>query len=491
MNNENSVVRVGVENFEQLFATAIWPLALDTYQRGFVWNKDKVRQLADDLVKYQEEVEKASDYPDYYMGSILIHEHADRAKQYIIDGQQRLTSLSVLYHNLCDRLPINFALTYSSKSAEHIRQAANIYRTVTKPNAEIFNRITFTVIRVKSVDLAFTFFDTQNNRGVPLHATDLLKAYHLREVGGFNAQHAESLQKICAKRWEGIQQSSPVMSHDQEFTHSLFSKFLWRARYWTGKRVYPVSHDALMQEFQQETFKEKETAPDTIPLYRAHSNRLGASLALTSSGYGEIRGSTISLSPEASTLPFSIRQPIHKGIGFFLYADKYAALLHNLISTPSTELVIINFRKVYQDMVTANSLFLREVFLLASLMYYDQFGHEKLWEFSLRLEQALGAIRIGKARVSYETAQKFIKDPELNFLDVIANSYHPVQVIDFLKRDLSNQAAYESETIETGKGVQGAYKQAVLAYFEKAPMNSLAQKNLWIDHKLKPENSKG
>jgi uncharacterized protein with ParB-like and HNH nuclease domain len=52
-NQEN--VEVDVLSFSQLFATSPLPLAVDTYQRGFVWNDEKIRQLSDDLAQYQTE----------------------------------------------------------------------------------------------------------------------------------------------------------------------------------------------------------------------------------------------------------------------------------------------------------------------------------------------------------------------------------------------------------------------------------------------------
>src|SRR5690606_29790200 len=111
----------------------------------------------------------------------------------------------------------------------------------------------------------------------------------------------------------------------------------------------------------------------TIPLYRSRQNRLGSALSLTRDGHSEIHTSRISLSPHAEELPFAIRQPIHKGIGFFLYADKYSALLRRLVNAPSPASDVERFREVYNALVMANSIFLREVFLLASLMYFDQF----------------------------------------------------------------------------------------------------------------------
>jgi hypothetical protein len=273
------------------------------------------------------------------------------------------------------------------------------------------------------------------------------------------------------------------MSHDQEFAKSLFAKFLWRARYWTGQRVTLGGHDALMDEFQQHTWK-SEGDPATIPLYRSRHNRLGTALTLRRDGHGEIHTNRISLSPKAEELPFAIRQPIHKGIGFFLYADKYAALLRRLVVEPTDSMEVLLFREVYEKLMQANSLFLREIFLLSAVMFVDQFDDEKLWEFSLWLEHALGAIRLEKQQVRYEAAQNFFKQDTLNLLDVIASGYRPEQVIAHLKANHTHAKVYADETIVAGKGVQGVYKQAVLTYYGREDVTSMDGRHTWIAAKL-------
>jgi hypothetical protein len=190
-------VRVEVLSFASLFNESAFPLAVDTYQRGFVWKDDKVRQLADDLSAYQQE---ADPKPPYYMGTALIHRHADKEKRFLIDGQQRITALCLLHQQLNKSLPTNCALSYSPKSARRIRAAAEVLREHDcSLDAGIFDQIAFTVISVDRVDLAFTFFDTQNNRGVPLHATDLLKAFHLRAVDTASVERKEALQTLCVE----------------------------------------------------------------------------------------------------------------------------------------------------------------------------------------------------------------------------------------------------------------------------------------------------
>jgi hypothetical protein len=476
------IVDVDVLSFDRLFDPSLMSLGVDTYQRGFVWSDEKIQQLIDDLAEYQAE---GGPKPPYYMGTLLFHQNHEKQRRFVIDGQQRLTALSVLYRMLNGSLPEKFALTYSPKSARRILAAFKIFKeTQRKPTASIFGEIVFTTIQVERVDLAFTFFDTQNNRGVPLHATDLLKAYHLREVDGHDTRQREALQSLCARRWESIQQGKPVMSHDQEFAPSLFSKFLWRSRYWTGGRVVYGGHDALMDEFQKRAWS-RQGASDTIPLYRSRHNRLGTALTLKPEGHGEIHTNRISLSPKAEDLPFAIRQPIHKGIGFFLYADKYAALLRRLVSDATESSETRGFREVYSKMMMANSHFLREIFLLASLMYADQFDDEKLWEFSLWMEHALGAIRLDKRQVRYEAAQNFFKHDVLNLLDVIAHGYRPEEAIRHLQTHHLRRDIHANESIEVGNTVQGIYKRAVLKYYGRDPDESLADKPAWIAAKMK------
>ncbi|MDB4354155.1 DUF262 domain-containing protein, partial [Akkermansiaceae bacterium] len=420
-----------------------------------------------------------NDAPPYYMGTLLIHRSEGKSKRFIIDGQQRLTALGILHRQLEGSLPNHFAMTYSPRSARYIRAASETYQASRLPHASIFAQIRFTIIEVERVDLAFTFFDTQNNRGVPLHATDLLKAYHLRAVTG---KARERLQTLCASGWEQVQQSQTSLGDDSGVKDSaprLFDLFLWRARSWTGKQLQPGGHDALIETFQNDTW-EAPGDGDGIPLYRSRQNRLGTHLRLKEGGQREVQTHPITLSEQATDLPFAIRQPVHKGIGFFLYAEKYGALLQWLTLEETNSSELIRFRGIYRQLMAANSIYLREIFVLGSLMYVDQFGEERLVEFALWYEHALGAIRLDKQQVRHEAAKNFFRDDDLNLLDVIAGAYLPEQVIGHLTQYHRHDTRYADEQIETGRGVQGRYKEAVLRYFNKSA-DSLKGKASWVE----------
>lgn len=71
------------------------------YQREYKWHEKQIRELVDDLSdKFLEEYQpahprsKVADYPHYFLGSIIISKKDSVG--YIVDGQQRLTSLTLL-----------------------------------------------------------------------------------------------------------------------------------------------------------------------------------------------------------------------------------------------------------------------------------------------------------------------------------------------------------------------------------------------------------
>jgi len=75
--------------------------SIDYYQREYKWHEKQIRELVDDLSgKFLEEYQpshprsKIGDYPHYFLGSIIISKKESAG--YIVDGQQRLTSLTLL-----------------------------------------------------------------------------------------------------------------------------------------------------------------------------------------------------------------------------------------------------------------------------------------------------------------------------------------------------------------------------------------------------------
>ena len=75
--------------------------SIDYFQREYRWQTKQVAELVSDLSarflsawKPTHGRGEVAKYPSYFLGSIIVS--SDNAKASIIDGQQRLTSLSIL-----------------------------------------------------------------------------------------------------------------------------------------------------------------------------------------------------------------------------------------------------------------------------------------------------------------------------------------------------------------------------------------------------------
>lgn len=75
------------------------------YQRNFAWEDKEILQLIDDVLDFQSKVE---DIDSYYIGSLVVYRQEDKDRYEVIDGQQRLTTLTLLATYLKSRLSIDY-----------------------------------------------------------------------------------------------------------------------------------------------------------------------------------------------------------------------------------------------------------------------------------------------------------------------------------------------------------------------------------------------
>jgi hypothetical protein len=519
MSDQQQDVEVKIVGFFEL-ASVTCPLALDNYQRSYVWGEEKIIQLLDDLREFltQQHNQKSNESltpKHYYMGTLLLHHKSDESttgehkenndeKLFVIDGQQRLTSLSVLYWLLHDELPNHIEFSYrSQRSKVNIQQAKRTMQKVFKAwleqnpdnnfplTKDIFNHFRFTAITVKREDLAFTFFDTQNNRGVPLSGTDLLKAFHLRAISNNNLKLAEQLQAHCAQRWEKVQVKGNKKSTNKgaqqksnDFAPELFHYYLWRGRNWTGRDVVELeSRDDILTHFGEQSI---DALMGEVALYPAGSNQWGDQLQLNGNNEYQLQASSQHIGQSAAYLPFALRQPVSKGVGFFLYAEKYAAMLNTLLHLPSDDIDINAVQVFYKDVVSKLSAYLQSLYRLALLTYFDRLGSEGIYRFTLWLDYRLGAIRLEKEDIRREAPLKFLREAKRNLLDVISYAYRSEDIITFLQQvDVTKH--YESKKgwaaeIKSGNLVQERYVAALAKYYGVTHLNGHAKR---IDKKVK------
>lgn len=421
MSNMQSNVQVKMYTFEELSKIQ---LSIPDFQRSYVWKNENLKKLLNDFYEF---IESNSD--EYYMGTILLFKNDSEHE--IIDGQQRITTLIILYA-MNSKFPGNFQLSFSSQESINNIINAKKYFEENKEKInqikDIFKKLKFTVITTSSQDEAFTFFDTQNSRGVKLKAIDLLKAHHLRAIKD------NERQKVSAKKWEKIENTKEgFLRTNSDFIDELFKYVLYRSRVWRGNQSYVVNIESS-DRIQNEKIKlefEKGHQSDTIQLYPHHKNMFVHSIDIDENEEYILDFRWKQYHHKPKDLPFSLRQPISKGLEFFLFVEKYAQIVEFLRNDNNQ---IAKYRDFYKKVISDSSfsVYLREFFILCVVCYYDKFEHNRLYEFSLWLEYILGAIRIRQSMIVERTIPKAIRD-ELsnNIIDVILGAYTSNEVIAF------------------------------------------------------------
>ena len=201
-------------------------LRIPSYQRPYKWNRKHIRNLFYDL-------RDAMGKKEYQIGSVILHENDGYD---IVDGQQRLISISLFLHLLDDlenykgAKQLLSSAVFGELSCYHASENYNEWENLTQLVGEnqakdicnfLLENCSVSVITMPQERLseAFQLFDSQNNRGKSLEPHDLLKAYHLRK------QDSED-EKIVEK-WEQFVEDKDLSLKE------LFDKHLFRMRRWS------------------------------------------------------------------------------------------------------------------------------------------------------------------------------------------------------------------------------------------------------------------
>ena len=207
-------------------------LRIPSYQRPYKWNRKHIRNLFYDL-------RDAMGKKEYQIGSVILHENDenDGNDRYldIVDGQQRLISISLFLHLLDDLenykganqlLSAEFGELSCYHASENYNEWENLTQLVSENEAkDICNfllencAVSVIIMPKKRLSEAFQLFDSQKNRGKPLEPHDLLKAYHLRKE--------DSEDEKIVEKWEQFVEDKDLSLKE------LFDKHLFRMRRWS------------------------------------------------------------------------------------------------------------------------------------------------------------------------------------------------------------------------------------------------------------------
>ncbi|MEP3890066.1 MAG: DUF262 domain-containing protein [Hellea sp.] len=274
--------------------------SIDYYQREFKWGHKQIEELVTDLTsKFLQDYDslherrQVAKYKHYFLGSIIISQR--EGHKFIVDGQQRLTSLTLLLLflqnlqqgrddavniseliysqeygepsfniNVADRNDCLLAL-YNMKEpdvSEMPESVQNIYAGYqdieTLFPSELHGaalpyfidwlqrNVHLVEITAFSDDDAYSIFETMNDRGLSLTQTEMLKGYLLANIN-------EELREEINESWKIRVRQFDEFGKD---TSSDFFKTWFRARYSNeirtrGKGAQPKSFEKIGTEFHR------------------------------------------------------------------------------------------------------------------------------------------------------------------------------------------------------------------------------------------------
>ncbi|MBX3353375.1 MAG: DUF262 domain-containing protein [Phycisphaeraceae bacterium] len=277
---------------------------IDYYQREYKWQAKQLDELISDLTGvflrgYEPEHERraVAGYDHYFLGSIIVSQKDGR--DFIIDGQQRLTTLTLLLLFLMKRQQaagqqqtlqeMIFSEEYGEKSfnidvpeRRDVMQAlfngetpdeeglAESSRNIIARYSEIEdmfpaeideNALPYFVdwltknvhlveITAYSDDVAYTIFETMNDRGLSLSPTDMLKGYLLANITD------EQSRTHASAEWKRLIATLRALTPDSHESDADFFKAWLRAQHADSirerrKNARPLAWDLIGSEYHR------------------------------------------------------------------------------------------------------------------------------------------------------------------------------------------------------------------------------------------------
>ena len=213
--------------------------SIPIYQRAYAWTEKEINTLIDDIYDYY----RRNDTYNYYIGSLVVHSSSEEVLS-VIDGQQRLTTLSLLicylknesnYSGLVEEVNVSLNFESRKRSTNIFRMLKNrsrfheildienelidgyliirkkllekdIRTSSPKYDEGYFKYLLNNVILIKNelpkeTDLNH-YFEVMNNRGEQLEKHEIVKAYLM----GILPQECTKERSVISEIWNACQE---------------------------------------------------------------------------------------------------------------------------------------------------------------------------------------------------------------------------------------------------------------------------------------------
>jgi hypothetical protein len=243
--------KIAAISVENIFTSDDSIYVIPIYQRSFAWEEEHILKLIEDI----------NDNNDgYFLGNLIVDKNEKENNSFVvIDGQQRLTTLYILYKALeIDiKMHLNFECRESSKS---LLENLGKENDTEKWNQKIIDgykiaKKTFIINKVNNVDIQKDFkeklkkakllqisvpkgtdlnhyFEVMNTRGEQLEKVDILKSKLMKKLK-YKRQEAAEIWDVCSNMNEYVIKSLFLKRHDQNNLYEKYFKyenndFIWK-----------------------------------------------------------------------------------------------------------------------------------------------------------------------------------------------------------------------------------------------------------------------
>lgn len=411
-------------------------LEIPHYQRPYRWTENNVHLLLNDILLSWKQGKKS-----YRIGSVILNEDKELKTFHIVDGQQRITTILLLFKalntglfaDLLENLNYNhsdsiIAIKNNYKSiqiwiSENINSEKNEYLTYITKHCE------FVEIKVEDLSEAFQMFDTQNGRGKELQAYNLLKAFHIRamEVNSFD-------EKIeCDKNWENATRFVSPSNTEIDLLNQLFSEQIYRTRIWSRKNEPGRFNKTKINEFKGFTVDKFQSISfpyqnNTLMLHiiQKYMDNMGTQVKGIVSRFKHLQIDSIS--------PFAtINQDFINGKNFFDYVLTYTEIYKHLFEYKDVH-VLPEFKIFYRDFCLRydgskreGDKYLLELYKSLIFLVFDKFGEDGVTKFYKILYAVVYRNRLEKFQVKYASVDELPIKNEVFYIIQQAKQYSDLQ----------------------------------------------------------------
>lgn len=396
-------------------------LIIPEYQRPYKWSAKNVNQLITDLLTFRKSKE-------YRLGTLVLNDNN------IVDGQQRIITLSILLYALfakeeiikdCpfpevqDKVKIFWQRTKfkNEHSIAHVREnLAAIKDRLEDFDSEflefLLQNCQFVVVRLPKISEAFQFFDSQNARGKDLEPHDLLKAFHLREI-----KKMTDRDNLNITAWQ------------EQKTDRLKDLFLsmFRVKKWARKTS---AKDFAKNDI--DSFKGISLDKERYPFYMQQ---------IICHYFSNVYSNDIIRSVDKSEMeyPFQLEQMCVNGSRFFDMVRHYNVLYSQLLDSSifktydndkdeKTAYKIIKFLSSYSNRNRTGDMYVRQLFNCLLMYYVDKYGFEEINKVVKKLFRYVYRLRLTHFSVQLSTINNDAIQGQL--FGVIRDSMSPFDIIN-------------------------------------------------------------